>query len=256
MINSIPRALLSPPSQAPYLILGLALALAAPLPAAPPDHVILLHGLARTSASMTPLALALRHSGYVVHNVDYPSCTAGIRELAEEFVGRAVNAAREAGATRIHFVTHSMGGILVRAYLVNHKLPELGRVVMLGPPNQGSEVVDRLRSWWVFRAMHGPAGSELGTDADSVPNRLGPVNYSVGVIAGRLSINWLNSLMIAGPNDGKVSIERTKVAGMSDHLVVATTHTFIMRNRTVIRQVRQFLANGKFTHEVDQHSAG
>jgi triacylglycerol lipase len=222
---------------------------ATPTSAAAPDHVILLHGLARTKASMVPLENALRRAGYVVHNLDYPSRTAAIEPLAENAIGPALAAARDAGATRIHLVTHSMGGILVRAYLAKHTVPDLGRVVMLGPPNQGSEVVDRIGGWRLFRAINGPAGRELGTATNATPNRLGPVTYPVGVIAGRRSINWINSLMIAGPDDGKVSVERTKVAGMADHIVIAATHPFLMRKPETIRQTMYFLAQGRFARE-------
>jgi hypothetical protein len=151
-----------------------------------------------------------------------------------------------AGASRIHFVTHSLGGILVREYLATHSLPALGRVVMLGPPNQGSEIVDRLGSWRLFAVINGPAGRQLGTGAHSVPNRLGPVTYPVGVIAGHHSINWINSWLIPGPDDGKVSVARTVVAGMTDHLVLPCSHPFLMRDRTAIRQTIHFLGHGRF----------
>ncbi len=152
-------------------------------------------------------------------------------------------------AAKINFVTHSLGGILVRSYLARHSIPELGRVVMLAPPNQGSEVVDKLGRLFLFKWINGPAGNELGTDATSMPNKLGPANFPVGIIAGDRSINWINSLLIPGSDDGKVSIERTKLAGMSDHLVIHTTHPFIMQNREVIRQTIQFLRTGGFDHE-------
>lgn len=195
---------------------------------------------------MQPMADALQAAGYVVHNVDYPSRTAPIEELAARAIAPAVAACERAGASRIHFVTHSLGGILVREYLAHHALPALGRVVMLGPPNQGSEVVDGLGSWRFFAAINGPAGRQLGTGTDSVPNRLGPVTYPVGVIAGRHSINWINSLLIPGPDDGKVSVERTRVAGMTSHLVLPCSHPFLMRDRTAIRQAAHFLAYGRF----------
>ncbi len=211
------------------------------------ECVILLHGLCRTSGSMLPLEHALTVAGYRVWNVDYPSRTAAIEKLSEDAIGRAVADCQKAGATKLHFVTHSLGGILVRSYLARHAIPNLGRVVMLGPPNQGSEVVDKLGSWWLFNKLNGStARRELGTDKDSVPNQLGPANFCVGVIAGDRSINWINSLMIPGPDDGKVSVERTKLAGMSDHLVLHVTHPFLMRNRTVIRQTISFLRTGKF----------
>ena len=120
---------------------------------------------------------------------------------------------------------------------------------MLGPPNGGSEVVDRLGSSWLFSLVNGPAGRELGTRVDSLPNKLGPANFYVGVVAGDRSINWINSLLLPGPDDGKVSVERTKLAGMADHIVVHATHPWMMRKREVIRQTIEFLRNGNFDHQ-------
>lgn len=226
-------------------ILAVALAASATA-AAEAEHVILLHGLARSSASMQTMAAALTENGYIVVNVDYASRTANVAALAEEAVGRGLAECRAGKAKRVHFVTHSLGGILVRSYLARHPLPELGRVVMLGPPNQGSEVVDRIGDWWLFGKVNGPAGGELGTDAESIPNKLGAVRYPVGVIAGNRSINWVNSLMIPGPDDGKVSVERTKLAGMTDHVVVSATHPLIMRDKEALRQTIAFLRAGRF----------
>ena len=118
---------------------------------------------------------------------------------------------------------------------------------MLGPPNQGSEIVDALGSWKVFGLLNGPAGRQLGTDADSRPLQLGPARFEVGIIAGDRSINWINSCIIPGPDDGKVSVERTRLAGMKDHLVVHATHPFLMRNREALRQTAHFLRHGSFS---------
>lgn len=214
------------------------------------EQVILLHGLCRTSRSMTVMEQSLTQAGYKVRNVDYPSRTGSIEQLSETVVGKAVADCERDGAVKIHFVTHSLGGILVRSYLAHHSVPALGRVVMLGPPNQGSEVVDKLGSWWLFKKLNGPAGSELGTGPDSAPNRLGPANFCAGIIAGNWTINWINSLLIPGRNDGKVSVERTKLAGMADHVVIAAAHPFIMKNPVAIRQTIGFLQNGRFDHAV------
>ncbi len=211
-----------------------------------PEQVILLHGLCRSSRSMEPMARELTRAGYQVWNIDYPSRTASIEQLAEIAVGPAVTNCLTAGATQINFVTHSLGGILVRYYLAHHSVPGLGRVVMLGPPNQGSEIVDKLGGWRLFKLINGPAGNELGTDRNSVPNRLGPASFPVGVIAGTRSINWINSLLIPGPDDGKVSVERTKLAGMTDWLALPATHPFIMRNQTAMAQTLAFLQTGQF----------
>jgi len=213
-----------------------------------PETVILLHGLCRTSHSMAKMERALTGAGYQAQNVSYPSRTASIQQLADDAIGNAVGNCQRDGAARIDFVTHSLGGILVRSYLARHPLPSLGRVILLAPPNQGSEVVDKLGWLFLFKWINGPAGNELGTGTNSTPSQLGPVNYPVGVIAGDRSINWINSLLIPGVDDGKVSVERTRLAGMSDHIVIHTAHPFIMKNREAIRQTIQFLRTGAFDH--------
>ena len=197
---------------------------------------------------MNSLAIALRRNGYSVDNRAYPSRHHNIVTLAEAAINTALAEPPALRAARIHFVTHSMGGILVRSYLDRFGMSQLGRVVMLAPPNRGSEIVDRIGRWQAFGWVNGPAGRELGTGFDSLPNRLGPVDYPVGVIAGDRSINWINSCILPGPDDGKVSVERTKVDGMSDHLVMHTTHPMIMRNRAVIAQTLHFLRHERFDH--------
>ena len=213
------------------------------------ENVILLHGLCRTSRSMRKMQHTLAQAGYTVWNVDYPSRTAPIDELADDAIGKAIAACRQNGATKIDFVTHSMGGILVRSYLARHHVPSLGRVVMLGPPNGGSEVVDKLGGLSLFKWINGPAGNELGTDKNSVPNQIGPAHFPVGIIAGDRSINWINSLfLIPGRNDGKVSVERARLAGMSDFIVIHATHSFVTYNSKAIRLTIEFLQTGKFSN--------
>lgn len=210
------------------------------------EGVILLHGLCRSSSSMKPMERFLKAEGYTVLNVDYASRIHSVKDLAAKVIPEALHDPCFYDSVRIHFVTHSLGGILVRSYFSSHQPGKLGRVVMLGPPNQGSEVVDQLKSWWLFKALNGPAGSELGTDLHSSPNSLGPVNFDLGVIAGDRSINWINSLWIQGPDDGKVSVEKTKVMGMKAHRVIHTTHPFMMKNRAAFNETLAFLKNGTF----------
>jgi pimeloyl-ACP methyl ester carboxylesterase len=208
------------------------------------DNVILLHGLARSYDSMALLASALDEEGYCVANVDYDSREGDIESLAVAAINPALKICADVG--KIHFVTQSLGGILVRQYLAHHEIENLGRVVMLGPPNKGSEVVDTLRDVPGFHFINGDAGLELGTGETSVPNQLGPADFDLGIIAGTSSVNLILSEMIPGPNDGKVSVENTRLEGMNDHIVMEVTHTFMMRNDEVIEQVLHYLENGKF----------
>jgi triacylglycerol lipase len=217
------------------------------------DTVILLHGLGRSPFSMKWLESTLRAKGYVVRNIRYPSRKADIATLAEGALGpvfhEATAQAESASAPRVHIVTHSLGGILVRQWLHDHGVPPaLGRVVMIAPPNVGSEVVDRLRDWKLYQWLNGPAGLQLGTDLASVPRTLGPLpsGVEVGVIAGNRTMNPLMSAWLPGANDGKVSVAATHVAGEADHLVLPATHTWIIWRNDVAAQVTAFLSTGRF----------
>ena len=211
------------------------------------DNVILLHGLLRSDKSMLKMESILSERGYCVQNVSYESTRHQIAALAQQAIEPAL--ARCPKDQPVHFVTHSLGGILVRQYLSQRQIENLGRVVMLGPPNQGSEVVDKLADFPGFHFVNGDAGLQLGTGETSVPNQLGAANFDLGIIAGTQSINLILSSMIPGTDDGKVSVENTKLEGMSDHLEMKVTHPFMMRNNDVIEQVIYYLENGKFKRE-------
>lgn len=210
------------------------------------EWVILVHGLARRGATMEKMAEGLREEGYRTLILDYPSRHFTVRDLADGHLAKAVTACRAKKAEKIHWVTHSLGGILVRDYLARYELDELGRVVMLAPPNGGSEVVDCIGHWKLFQAINGPAGTELGTGDEGVAKRLKAVDFPLGVIAGDRSINPINSCMIPGADDGKVSVEHTKVEGMKEHQVLHCTHPMIMKRDDVIVMTRRFLRHGTF----------
>lgn len=214
------------------------------------ECVVLIHGLNRSWRAMEPMAEALSDAGYSIANVDYPSQAGPIETLAPLAIDTGLAECRNAGATRVHFVTHSIGGILLRYSHSRSPIPDLGRVVMLAPPNQGSEVIDRTRDWPTTELFAGEAGLQLGTDPESIPSQLGPVDFELGVIAGTRSINFVMSAMLPDPNDGKVSVASTRVSGMDDFLIVDNDHHYITESDIVIRNTASFLRRGEFIDSV------
>jgi triacylglycerol lipase len=228
------------------LLISTVAALLLPIAAAGADCIILLHGLSRTANSMKKLESGLLDAGYVVVNVDYPSRHHSIDELAPMAVQEGIDGC--ADTERVHFVTHSLGGILVRLYLESNAVDRLGRVVMLAPPNHGSQIVDSLSVIPGYSLINGPAGSQLGTGDDDIPAQLQPVYYDVGVIAGTHSVYPVLSQLLPNPDDGIVSVESTKFDGMKDFLLVYRTHTYIMNSPEVLEQSISFLETGRFIH--------
>lgn len=219
------------------------------------ECVVLLHGLWRTELSMKPLEWGLAEAGFSVANVTYPSLSYPIEELATLAVEEGVEECRALGLEHIHFVTHSLGGILVRKYLADRNIKGLGRVVMLGPPNQGSQVADYIHSLDILRPFTPVAVAQLGTGARSLPRQLGPVNFELGIIAGT---DGELSVMPGAPqetSDGTVSVAETIVPGMMDFLEMPVSHTFMMWNEAVLQQVVHFLNYGVFDREALQVSA-
>jgi pimeloyl-ACP methyl ester carboxylesterase len=217
-----------------------------PSPGAPSPGVILFHGIARTSRSLGKLDRALRQAGFATLNLDYPSRRKPLDLLAEhvhpavaDFAGRRQQP--------IHFVGHSMGGLLARVYLARHRPAQLGRVVMLGTPNGGSEVADLLQGLSLYRSFYGPAGLQLTTHLDDVLRSLPALDYAVGVVAGNSSIDPISSLLVLPrPNDGRVSVRSSRLDGMADHITIKASHHGLLRHRLAIDQTIAFLREGRF----------
>ncbi|MEE8167050.1 MAG: alpha/beta fold hydrolase [Myxococcota bacterium] len=208
------------------------------------DTVVLLHGLGRSAANMLILKWRLQARGYRVCNLDYDTRVNSI-ELAADAVYESLSDCVDSGRP-VHFVTHSLGGLVLRSLLQRHALPKQGRAVMLAPPNRGSEIADWIREFGFSDGLMGPLASQLGTGQDDLAERLPSPPIAFGVIAGDRWINPTGPLLLPAPHDGTVSVASTRLEDMTDHLVLPYTHTFIMNAAEVADQVDSFLRTGKF----------
>ena len=211
------------------------------------DCVIFLHGYSRSATSFSIMSQVFSQKGYQTVKIGYASLEDQIPTLAKTAIPEAIKQC-EGDNNKIHFVTHSLGGILLRKHLADHEVLRLGRSVMLGSPNQGAKIVDKLEGFEVFNKLSGPALKSLRTGTRGAPANLPPVTFELGVIAGTRSLNPVGSLLIDGPSDGAVSVETTKVKGMKDHIILPVTHTLMMNNPMVISQTIRFIEGGKFDH--------
>jgi pimeloyl-ACP methyl ester carboxylesterase len=209
------------------------------------DGVVLLHGIMRTSRSMAGLARHLQKAGYEVYNVDYPSSRHTLPELAG-IVGPSV-AKFAAAVDHVHFVGFSMGGLLVRTLLATGRPLNLGRVVMIGTPNGGSEVADLLRDFKLYRKILGPAGQQLVTDQAAFSHIFADPDFEVGVIAGSVTSGPISARIFKAPNDGKVSVASTVLPNCTDHVILAQSHTFLPLSRRAWVETEAFLKSGMFT---------
>lgn len=209
------------------------------------EGVVLLHGIFLSNRSMALLARRLRKAGFAVLNVDYPSTRKPVAELADGIHWQV--AAFAETVEKVHFVGFSMGGLLIRAYLTTHKPENLGRVVMLGTPNHGSHFADWLGDFAPYRHLYGPAGQQLGTNPDLLGGLFGVVDYELGIVAGQTRLDPLANRIFTQPHDGKVSVESTKLEGMTDHRVVSSGHTLLIYRPSVAKLVTAFLREGGFT---------
>lgn len=200
--------------------------------------VVLLHGLWRGWHAMEPLARSLHRRGFATLNVPYPSTRLPVEVLARR-VAEVLRPHAERGP--LHFVTHSLGGIVLRAMLANAPAWQTGRVVMLAPPNQGSEIVDWAAGKPIIPLLLGPAGRELGTGGHPATLPGMPEEVETAVIMGRRSTLPLFRKLLDGENDGIVSAQRGQVAGMNHFAVVNADHTFIQMHPEVVRLVGGFL---------------
>ncbi len=211
------------------------------------DCVVLLHGLAESPLTMAAVEAALRSGGYTVANIAYPSTSEPIEALMTRYVEPLFDQFRE--AKRLHFVTHSLGGVLLHSALSARLPANLGRVVMTAPGLKGSEALEVYRRSWLFRMLFGPAASQSGTGQDAFARVLDQqARYPLGVIAGCVSLDPVANLVVPWPHDGKISVARTRIQGMADHIVLMTPHDLTASDPVAIAQILHFLAHGHFLH--------
>ena len=234
----------------PVFLLALLPAMTPSAPAAEPDPrecVVLLHGVAMSGWVMRPLARELGRAGYRVVNLSYPSRTMPAGQIANQWLPDALRARDVARAPRLHFVVHSLGSLVTRLHLQKHRPANLGRVVMIGPPNHGSAAADHASHSGFMRWLMGVNLAPLGTGPGSIAARLGPADFEVGIIAGTGRLNPLFNGVLAGHrHDGVVTLESARLEGMGDFMVTPYSHTVMLWRRDVIGQVLAYLRDGTF----------
>jgi pimeloyl-ACP methyl ester carboxylesterase len=213
----------------------------------PAEAILLLHGFGGHPLQTALLARRLRARGFDVANIGYPSWRWPIDRVLDH-LHRRFTASPVSTAKTLHCVGHSMGGLMLRAYIARHRPENLGRVVMLGTPNSGSEIADLLYRLRLHQPVLNHAGVLLRTRRDAATEALfGAIDYPLGVIAGdRPMIGALPNRLFRAPNDGKVSVAATHVAGQSDHLTLPIAHTAMIYSQPVADQVTHFLRKGCF----------
>lgn len=206
------------------------------------SKVILIHGIFNVKFCMFWVGRYLTQQNNEVTLFGYPSTRYNVQELVDWMHPRLQKIIQD-NQQPVHFVCHSMGGLLFRAYLEKHPIPNLGRVVFLATPSQGSELADYLIRFTLFRWLFGPASLQLQTS--ETPNLFKkPINFELGVIMGDKPT--INLPCFKGLNDGNVSVASSKVVGIKDHLIVPKNHLSILVDKNTQFQIDYFLKNGYF----------
>lgn len=209
-------------------------------------HVlILVHGINKSSKVLTGLEKFVGKQGFEVLNIDYPSTKFPIEHLID-IVHLHIHQKLQQEYSNVSFVGFSMGGLIIRAYLHKYKISNLGKVVLVGTPNQGSEVADFLKNNKLYQKLYGPAGQQLITEQEEFSEIFGSVYYECGIIAGSLPLDPCFVFMRGKPNDGKVTVESTKIENMRDHVIVKVPHWYQSRSKKIWFNILHFLKHSSF----------
>ena len=216
------------------------------------ECVVLVHGLWRSGWAMRSIANDLHDFEYQTVTISYPSTSMSIPEIAENYLPPAIEECKQQGAEQIHFVSHSMGGIIVRQYLQTHHLPLGSKVVMLSPPNQGSELSEKFGDSSWYQQIVGPSGVSLSKKEGGIISTLKAIKEPVGIIAAYRDWSLWPSTWLPKPNDGTVSVESMKLAEMDDFVLINSGHAMMRFDDHTHQQIRYFLSKGEFYHSEDE----
>ena len=219
------------------------------------DYVVLMHGLWNSSSRMKKFEDYFSNKGYQVLNIDYPTTETPIQSIESRYLGPIINAIPFQTGQKVHFVTHSMGGLVLRDYLRKNQLPQLGRIVMISPPNGGSEWANLLINNAFYRWAAGPAAFDLRTVDNDFLSKLGAVTYELGIIAGNKTYAESFQDVIPGPDDGMVGVESMKLPGMRDLIIIHEHHRGLTWNLEAMNQAWFFIKSGQFQHSYKMTTA-
>jgi len=212
--------------------------------------VIVIHGIIRSSKSFGRMTAKLKQCGYEVFPFDYPSTRIQIPEAAE-YLHRVINSLE--GTEQIDLVVHSMGGLVVRSYLAKHHDRRIRRMVMIGVPNRGARMADRMKQNVIFKTVFGPAGQQLVSNPNGLVGKLPTPDFPFAIISGaRGSMNGYNPL-IPGDDDGTVGVASTRLPGAADFMTVNALHSFLVYRDDVIGATAHFLQTGRLRKKGRPH---
>ncbi|WP_040506903.1 alpha/beta fold hydrolase [Leptospira wolbachii] len=208
------------------------------------ECIVLVHGYLRSSNHLRHLRDFLIQKGFYVVSIDYPSTTLSIQEIADSYLSSQIS--DHCQDKKIHFVTHSLGGVIVRYYLKTNQIKNLGRVIMLAPPNQGSEIADLLSQFKFLNSFFGPILAQIKTDPSSFVHSLGLPNFEFAIITGDFTLDPISSFIIPGIDDGRVSVSNTILENRKDFLIVERSHNYIMDAPEVQDAILTYIQIGRF----------